>query len=347
MESPPHEKLENIFGSTCTLRKSPDNEQFLMFYSTSSVFSNFHPSKFTMNGLVFTSNEQYYQYKKAEFFQDSVKMKMILSAQTPGLQKKLGCSIDDFDKEEWSTVSRQHMFNGCYGKFAQNPSLSSKLKSTDGWTLVEASPSDLIWGIGLSRFNPSSSNRDNWRGQNLLGQVLMEIRDNYIGLKQKPTQLLSVEMKEEKSSQFLLSYDFINFYLQTRGIYWRECPDCPALENPDQLKITMRRMGLAYLSSHCMEKLLKEIEMTKFTQYKDFEKTASILISEGINWISIISLFVFSAQLAEKCCLSKQFFLVRRIADWVHIWLSIGETRHWIDRNGWETFMKIYCLKET
>ena len=125
-----NENLKNIFGSSCTLRKSPENEQFLMFYSTSSVFSNFHPSKFTMSGIDFNSNEQYYQYKKAEFFHDSAKMKKILSAQTPDLQKILGGSVHEFDKKEWSDVSRQHMFNGCYGKFLQNPTLSSKLKST-------------------------------------------------------------------------------------------------------------------------------------------------------------------------------------------------------------------------
>ena len=179
MESATYEMVKNNFGSTCTLRKSIDKEQFLMFYSARSVFSNFHPSKFSMSGIDFTSNEQYYQYKKAEFFRDTVKMKMIISAQTPALQKKLGSSIRPFDKKEWSTVSRQHMFNGCCGKFAQNPSMASKLKSTVGWTLVEASPSDLIWGIGMSRFDLASSNRMNWKGQNLLGQVLMEIRDNY------------------------------------------------------------------------------------------------------------------------------------------------------------------------
>ncbi len=66
---------------------------------------------------------------------------------------------------------------GSRAKYQQNPTLLAALLATSGTTLVEASPFDRVWGIGLGVNNPKALDRKNWRGQNLLGQILTTLRD--------------------------------------------------------------------------------------------------------------------------------------------------------------------------
>ena len=66
-------------------------------------------------------------------------------------------------------------------QFGQNPDLLEELKATQGTTLVEASPFDRVWGIGLSATNPKAANRSSWRGANLLGQILTSVREELMG----------------------------------------------------------------------------------------------------------------------------------------------------------------------
>ena len=66
---------------------------------------------------------------------------------------------------------------GNRAKFAQNPELGAFLRATAGWVLVEASPVDFIWGIGLAKDHADAHNPAQWRGLNLLGFALMDVRD--------------------------------------------------------------------------------------------------------------------------------------------------------------------------
>jgi ribA/ribD-fused uncharacterized protein len=104
-------------------------------------------------------------------------MKMIMKATNPNMQKRLGRSVKNFDASHWEHICQQIVYDANYAKFNQNAHLKRTLLATRGTTLVEASPVDPIWGIGLAEDDPRALNRDTWLGQNLLGEILTRIRD--------------------------------------------------------------------------------------------------------------------------------------------------------------------------
>lgn len=156
------------------------NYDLILFYSPSDAFSNFFQSSFILDGKCFNCVEQYFQYKKAEFFNDKTMMKLILRAKDPALQKCYGYRIAHFKQHKWEPVSLKIMKKACYNKFTQNPELKELLLSTDGCILAEASKYDRKWGIGFSKWQKSAFNIDKWRGQNLLGSILMRTRDKLL-----------------------------------------------------------------------------------------------------------------------------------------------------------------------
>ena len=90
--------------------------------------------------------------------------------------KELGRGIRDFDEQLWVDARFGIVVTGSTAKFAQHPALRSFLLGTQGRVIVEASPVDAIWGIGLSANDPDAANPERWRGLNLLGFALMEAR---------------------------------------------------------------------------------------------------------------------------------------------------------------------------
>ncbi|MDE7223729.1 MAG: NADAR family protein, partial [Acetatifactor sp.] len=115
--------------------------------------------------------------QKAELFGDEEIRKQILESQTPDHIKALGRKVRGFDQELWDKVKYAIVLNGNWCKFSQNRRLQSFLLSTGDSVLVEASPYDTIWGIGLSADSPDAQKPQSWCGQNLLGFALMEVRD--------------------------------------------------------------------------------------------------------------------------------------------------------------------------
>lgn len=142
-----------------------------------SEFSNWFPSEFELEGKKFYNAEQYFMYKKAQFFNDEEIAFAILTTDDPKTAKKLGRKVKNFDADVWLKVCKGYMKEGCKAKFTQNIDLKKKLLSNKTQTYVEASPYDIIWGVGMSEDNPSINNKENWLGKNLLGEVLTEIRD--------------------------------------------------------------------------------------------------------------------------------------------------------------------------
>lgn len=142
-----------------------------------SEFSNWFPSEFELEGKKFYNAEQYFMYKKAQFFNDEEIALAILSTDDPKTAKKLGRKVKNFDTDTWLKVCKGYMKEGCRAKFTQNADLKKKLLSNKTQTYVEASPYDVIWGVGMSEDNPTINNKENWMGKNLLGEVLTEIRD--------------------------------------------------------------------------------------------------------------------------------------------------------------------------
>jgi hypothetical protein len=115
-------------------------------------------------------------WEKALFFNDEKIAHLILTSPDPRVNKELGRSIKNFDSKKWSKISYDIMVTVNYAKFDQNKHLKNTLLSTKDKTIVEASPHDMIWGIGLYWTNDDCLNESKWRGQNLLGKALMDVR---------------------------------------------------------------------------------------------------------------------------------------------------------------------------
>lgn len=114
---------------------------------------------------------------KARLFKDQGILEQILIAKHPDQAKKLGRKVRNFDQKTWEANRYAIVLEGNVAKFEQNEALQTYLKNTKDSIMVEASPYDKIWGIGMKKDNPKAQNMDTWNGLNLLGFVLMEVRD--------------------------------------------------------------------------------------------------------------------------------------------------------------------------
>jgi ribA/ribD-fused uncharacterized protein len=150
-------------------------ERFTFFRS--GPFSQWHPSPFMLEGVLYNTAEQYMMAEKARLFGDEAIHARILAAEHPRDQKALGRRVSGFDLERWNASSKAIVFRGNRAKFTTHRDLLTELLATAGTTLVEASPLDAIWGIGLAADNPDAGDRTKWRGTNWLGEVLTDLRE--------------------------------------------------------------------------------------------------------------------------------------------------------------------------
>lgn len=134
-----------------------------------------HP--FTHEGTHYATAEHFMMAGKACLFGDEETLAKILSAKTPGEAKKLGRLVRNFDDRLWKTARWDIVVQGNLAKFSQHAELADHLLKTGNAILVEASPFDRIWGIGMASSNPKADNPDQWQGQNLLGFALVEVRE--------------------------------------------------------------------------------------------------------------------------------------------------------------------------
>lgn len=151
------------------------SEKFTLFYR--GTFSQWHPSKFMINDFAYNCAEQYMMAEKARLFGDTNTLQKILVARHPADQKKLGRRVVGFDEDRWNAVAREIVYRGNEAKFTQNEGMWLALLATQGTTLVEASPTDRIWGIGLADHDPRALDRAQWQGTNWLGEVLTQLRE--------------------------------------------------------------------------------------------------------------------------------------------------------------------------
>lgn len=131
-----------------------------------------------VDGIVYDQPEQYMMAQKARLFGDNDALRKIMLARSPGEQKALGRKVRGFDVRVWETVARDVVMRGSLAKFTQDEEYEEALMRTEGTLLVEASPTDVVWGIGLSESDPARLDPDLWRGKNWLGEVLTELREN-------------------------------------------------------------------------------------------------------------------------------------------------------------------------
>ena len=153
-----------------------ENEEILAFFSQGSPFSNFHPSPFEKDGVKYVCNEQYIQAKKAEIFDDDNAHANIMKTTNPYEMKKIGKRVRNFVFQLWQKEAEVVATSGCMAKFSQNPELCKMLLYTGNKTLAEAS-TDSTWGTGEPLNSPGALQKSSWTGGNLLGKVLMAVRE--------------------------------------------------------------------------------------------------------------------------------------------------------------------------
>lgn len=172
-----------------------NGQPFVLFYGHTEgkqarCFSNFYPVEFDVDinevrgqydlgeynrKVTLHSTEQYLMLRKALLFGDITSAVKILKSPSPASAKALGRKVENFDEVVWVGARSQIMVDGLMLKFAVEP-LRSLLLDTGEATLVECSPTDKIWGVGLKIGTLEAFQRDKWQGLNLLGDALMETR---------------------------------------------------------------------------------------------------------------------------------------------------------------------------
>lgn len=168
-----------------------ENDEFVFFWGhhakngqvTRACLSQWWPCHFEAGTETYNCAEQFMMAEKARIMGDEVTRRKILKTSDPKEIKALGRMVRNFDEKKWD----EHKYNvvalGNLHKFQQNPQLKDFLLSTGSKVLVEASPYDVIWGIGYAEDAPECKNPEKWRGQNLLGIALMQVRNYIKGLK--------------------------------------------------------------------------------------------------------------------------------------------------------------------
>ena len=154
--------------------RAGESVEYIFFWS--GCLSNWYPAKFTAEGVQYATTEQYYMAHKARVFNDSRSLKKILRIVDPREAKMLGRKIKGFDVNVWKEHRENIMIAGNMSKFLQNIKLKKYLISTGEKVLVEASPYDQIWGIGMGEGTATIKDPTTWRGLNLLGFCLMNVR---------------------------------------------------------------------------------------------------------------------------------------------------------------------------
>lgn len=140
-------------------------------------FSNWYRSEFEINGHKFISAEQYMMHSKAVLFGDNNTAEKILAARDQGTIKSLGRGVKNYEEPIWAGLRQITVYKGLYAKFSQNEDLKDLLLSTGKDIIAECSPTDKIWGIGLDIDDPKVQDIYKWKGTNLLGFALMEVRE--------------------------------------------------------------------------------------------------------------------------------------------------------------------------
>lgn len=170
------------------------------FWRSASPFSQWYPCSFTENDITFNCAEQYMMYHKALLFGDEDTAKKVRQTSDPRTMKSLGREVKNFSEEIWVKHRKEIVYRGNYLKFTQNTALKDYMRATIGHTLVEASPYDRIWGIGLSEDDPRAWKQETWLGKNLLGFILTELREN---LRKEDAQrrLMNASQNQESSNK--------------------------------------------------------------------------------------------------------------------------------------------------
>ena len=162
-----------------------ESVEFLFFWGhrpsptgeiTKSCLSQWFAAPFEFDGVCYETAEHFMMAKKAKLFGDESAEQAIVAAADPGKAKAIGRKVANFDEGVWIEHRSQIVVEANTLKFGRNPRLKKFLLGTGDAVLVEASPTDVVWGIGLAADAPAARDPSRWRGLNLLGFALMEVR---------------------------------------------------------------------------------------------------------------------------------------------------------------------------
>lgn len=145
------------------------------------VLSQWWPVNFEVDGTVYRHAEGFMMAEKARLFGDDDALRRILAAEHPAEAKRLGRTVRGFDEATWNASRYEIVLRGNLAKFSQHDALCRYLRSTAPRLLVEASPVDTVWGIGLSGQSEQARRPSEWRGLNLLGFALTTVRQSLDG----------------------------------------------------------------------------------------------------------------------------------------------------------------------
>ena len=190
-----------LYSKERLLEKYPKFD-FLFFWShkpekdgkiTETCLSQWWKCSFVEDDITFCCAEQYMMYKKALLFEDYAIAKEILKQKSQKKIKELGRLVRNFDSKIWDEHKFEIVLKGNILKFSQNPELREYLLSTGKKILVEASPFDTVWGVGLKKESSDICLPQKWKGQNLLGFALMETRDRIQSANERYRVVFSVQ----------------------------------------------------------------------------------------------------------------------------------------------------------
>lgn len=214
------------------LKDNQPRENFTFFWHSPSPFSQWHPSLFELKGITFTSGEQFMMFCKAKLFKDEEIAKKILNLNNKENSilkrflnkeitsddilknthyknewdsyqkeiKQLGRQVKDYDDELWVKHRESYVGRGNYEKFSQNDDLKQKLLNTGNTIMAESNYFDKIWAIGIKESDPNATSPSKWKGLNLLGKILTNIREKF-KLELKLKNDLDATEKKENFSQ--------------------------------------------------------------------------------------------------------------------------------------------------
>jgi len=175
-----------LYSTDWLLQQQPNTTKYLFFWGHTpkqpntvdkSCFSQWYPAAFSVAGDTYATAEHWMMAEKARLFGNDDVRARIIAARHPDEAKKLGRQVAGFDPQVWDEQKYELVQAGNYQKFSQHLPLKEYLLTTGDRVLVEASPVDAIWGIGLGAAHPDAMQPAKWPGQNLLGFALMEVRD--------------------------------------------------------------------------------------------------------------------------------------------------------------------------
>lgn len=141
-----------------------------------AYLSNWYLSAFEVDGMRFSSMEQYMMYQKAMTFHDETVADKIMRESDFAKIKQYGREVSSYDDVVWNGIRQIVVYRGLLAKFSQNEELKQKLKKTGDAILAECAVNDRVWATGISMKDERRFEMDKWKGENLLGFALMQVR---------------------------------------------------------------------------------------------------------------------------------------------------------------------------